>query len=78
MLDEPTRGIDVGARREIYELMNRLTADGLAVVMVSSELPELMGMSDRLLILSHGRIGGTFDNANVSQEDLMAAAMAYH
>ena len=46
-LDEPTRGIDVGARREIYELMNRLSADGLAVVMVSSELPELMGMSDR-------------------------------
>ncbi len=77
-LDEPTRGIDVGARREIYELMNQLTADGLAVVMVSSELPELMGMSDRLLILSHGRVGGCFDDSNVSQEDLMAAAMAYH
>lgn len=77
-LDEPTRGIDVGARREIYELMNRLTADGLAVVMVSSDLPELMGMSDRLLILSSGRVGGTFDDAGASQEELMAAAMAYH
>ena len=77
-LDEPTRGIDVGARREIYELMNRLTADGLAVVMVSSELPELMGMSDRLLILSAGRIGGAFEHSDVSQEDLMTAAMTYH
>ncbi len=77
-LDEPTRGIDVGARREIYELMNRLSADGLAVVMVSSELPELMGMSDRLLILSSGRVGGAFSDSDVSQEDLMAAAMTYH
>ncbi len=58
--------------------MNRLTADGLAVVMVSSDLPELMGMSDRLLILSSGRVGGTFDDAGASQEELMAAAMAYH
>ena len=77
-LDEPTRGIDVGARREIYGLMNRLTAEGLAVVMVSSELPELMGMSDRLLILSSGRVGGVFENTDVSQEELMAAAMTYH
>ncbi len=77
-LDEPTRGIDVGARREIYGLMNRLTAGGMAVVMVSSELPELMGMSDRLLILSAGRVGGVFDHADVSQEEVMAAAMTHH
>lgn len=78
LLDEPTRGIDVGAKREIYELMNLLTSEGLAVVMVSSELPELMGMSDRYLILSAGKIGGAFDDSNATQEDLMAAAMAYH
>src|SRR5690606_36201822 len=49
LLDEPTRGIDVGAKQEIYELINKLTADGVAVVLVSSELPELIGMSDRIL-----------------------------
>ena len=78
LLDEPTRGIDVGARREIYRHMNRLTAEGLAVVMVSSELPELLGMSDRLLILSAGRVGGTFDHAELSPEEMMVAAMAHH
>lgn len=78
LLDEPTRGIDVGARSEIYELMNRLTADGMAVLMVSSELPELIVMSDRLLILSGGRPGAAFDHTDVSQEDLLAAAMTYH
>lgn len=75
MLDEPTRGIDVGAKLEVYELINRLTAEGKAVILVSSELPELMGMSDRIIMLAEGRIGGEFTRAEFSQEKLLAAAM---
>ena len=75
MLDEPTRGIDVGAKLEVYELINRLTAEGKAVILVSSELPELMGMSDRIIMLANGRIGGEFPRAEFSQEKLLAAAM---
>jgi D-xylose transport system ATP-binding protein len=76
MLDEPTRGIDVGAKIEIYELINRLTGEGKAVLLVSSELPELIGMSDRILMLNEGRIGGEFSRAEATQEKLMQAAMA--
>ncbi len=75
MLDEPTRGIDVGAKLEVYELINRLTADGKAVILVSSELPELMGMSDRIIMLCEGKIGGVFNRAEFTQERLLAAAM---
>ncbi|MFM9956126.1 MAG: sugar ABC transporter ATP-binding protein [Opitutaceae bacterium] len=75
LLDEPTRGIDVGAKLEVYELINRLTAEGKAVILVSSELPELMGMSDRIIMLTAGRIGGEFARADFSQEKLLAAAM---
>lgn len=75
MLDEPTRGIDVGAKLEVYELINALTAEGKAVILVSSELPELMGMSDRILMLCEGRIGGEFTRGEFSQEALLAAAM---
>ena len=75
LLDEPTRGIDVGAKLEVYELINRLTAAGQAIVLVSSELGELMGMSDRIVMLHEGRIGGTFDRAEATQETLLAAAM---
>ncbi|MDB6173003.1 MAG: D-xylose transporter ATP-binding protein [Chthoniobacteraceae bacterium] len=75
-LDEPTRGIDVGAKLEIYELINRLTDDGKAVVLVSSELPELIGMSDRILMLREGRIGGVFNRAEATQERLMTAALS--
>ena len=78
MLDEPTRGIDVGAKVEVYELVNRLTAEGKAVLLVSSELPELMGMSDRMVILSNGRIGGAFDRDDATQERILAAAMAHN
>jgi D-xylose transport system ATP-binding protein len=76
MLDEPTRGIDVGAKIEIYELINRLTEDGKAVLLVSSELPELIGMSDRILMLNEGRIGGEFSREEATQEKLMQVAMA--
>jgi len=74
-LDEPTRGIDVGAKIEVYALINELTAQGKAVVLVSSELPELMGMSDRILMLHEGRVGGAFTKADATPEGLLAAAM---
>jgi D-xylose transport system ATP-binding protein len=75
LLDEPTRGIDVGAKLEVYELINRLTEDGKAIVLVSSELGELIGMSDRIVMLCEGRIGGVFTRAEATQERLLAAAM---
>jgi len=75
MLDEPTRGIDVGAKVEIYELINRLTAEGKAVLLVSSELPELIGMSDRISMLNEGCVGGEFNRGEVTQENLMQAAI---
>jgi D-xylose transport system ATP-binding protein len=74
-LDEPTRGIDVGAKIEVYELVNQLTAEGKAVVLVSSELPELMGMSDRILMLHDGEVGGLFAKNEATQETLLHAAM---
>jgi D-xylose transport system ATP-binding protein len=77
LLDEPTRGIDVGAKVEVYELINRLTAQGKAVVLVSSELPELLGMSDRVLVLHEGSISGAFARAAASPEKVLAAAMGY-
>lgn len=77
LLDEPTRGIDVGAKLEIYELINRLTAEGKGVILVSSELPELMGMSDRILMMHEGRIGGEFRRGEFSQEALLAAALGH-
>jgi D-xylose transport system ATP-binding protein len=75
MLDEPTHGIDVGSKLEIYELINRLTEVGKAVLLVSSELPELIGMSDRILMLHDTRIAGEFIRAEATPEKLMAAAM---
>lgn len=75
MIDEPTRGIDVGAKAEIYALIRRLTDEGKAVLLVSSELPELMGLSDRIVMLSQGRIGGSFVRPDFTQEKLLAAAM---
>ncbi|MBS0373010.1 MAG: sugar ABC transporter ATP-binding protein [Proteobacteria bacterium] len=75
MLDEPTRGIDVGAKQEIYALVNRLTAQGCAVLLVSSELPELIGLSDRVLMLHEGTPGGTFARAEATPERLLRAAL---
>jgi D-xylose transport system ATP-binding protein len=76
-LDEPTRGIDIGAKREVYDIIQQLTAAGKAVVLVSSELPELIGMSDRILMLHEGRIGGEFTRVEATQERLLAAAMGH-
>jgi D-xylose transport system ATP-binding protein len=74
-LDEPTRGIDVGAKLEIYELINQLTDQGKAVVLVSSELPELIGMSDRIIMLREGVVAREFKRGEFDQERLMAAAL---
>lgn len=74
ILDEPTRGIDVGAKSEIYKLIGLLAKQGKAVLMVSSELPELMGISDRILVIRNGKISGEFQRKDFCQEDLMAKA----
>jgi ribose transport system ATP-binding protein len=75
IFDEPTRGVDVGAKVEIYNLMNRLTAAGAGIIMISSELPELLGMSDRILVMHRGRIHGEFDARGATQERLLSAAL---
>ena len=75
ILDEPTRGIDVGAKVEIYEWMNRLTSQGAAILMISSELPEILGMSDRILVMRHGRIAGEFLAPEATQERILGAAL---
>jgi len=74
IFDEPTRGIDVGAKREIYNLMNQLTADGHAIIMISSELPEILGMSDRILTMHEGKVAGITDRASATEESIMYLA----
>jgi ABC-type sugar transport system ATPase subunit len=74
ILDEPTRGVDVGARAEIYGLMNRLTANGLAILMISSELPEVLGMADRLVVMREGRTTGELSRAEATSERVMTLA----
>ncbi len=76
LLDEPTRGVDVGAKVEIYELINAITDNGGAVLMVSSELPEALGMSDRLLVMSAGRATGVLESNTASEDDVMALAVS--
>ena len=73
-LDEPTRGIDVGAKQEIYAEINKLAKEGLAIVMVSSELPEVMGLSDRILVLHEGKLTGEFTRTEATAEKVMASA----
>ncbi|MHC4279757.1 MAG: sugar ABC transporter ATP-binding protein [Planctomycetota bacterium] len=75
IFDEPTRGIDVGSKVEIYEFMNRLTAGGAAIIMISSELPEILGMSDRILVMHQGRITAEFDVEEASQEKILSKAI---
>ena len=71
ILDEPTRGVDVGAKNEIYNIINELAADGVAVIFISSELPEVLGMSDRIMAVHEGKIGGIIDGAGATQESVM-------
>lgn len=75
ILDEPTKGIDVGAKYSIYEIMNELAANGYAIIMVSSEMPEVLGMADRIVVMKSGHVTGEFDNKEVSQEMIMAASL---
>ena len=71
-MDEPTRGIDVGAKYEIYCIINRLAAEGKSVLMISSELPEILGMCDRIYVMNEGKIVGEIPREEASQEAIMA------
>ncbi|MFN0086016.1 MAG: sugar ABC transporter ATP-binding protein [Blastocatellia bacterium] len=75
IFDEPTRGIDVGSKAEIYQLMNQLTASGAAIIMISSDLPEILGMSDRILVMHQGRINGEFSAKEATQEKILHCAL---
>lgn len=75
IFDEPTRGIDVGAKQEIYELMNRLTESGCGIIMISSELPEIIGMSDRVFVMHNGKLTAEFDKIDLSQEVILNSAV---
>ena len=75
ILDEPTRGIDIGVKAEFYDMINALAADGRAILLISSELPELLTLSDRILVMSEGRLTAEFDRAEATQEAIMAAAV---
>ena len=74
ILDEPTRGVDVGAKAEIYEIMNELTKQGVSIIMISSELPEIINMSDRVYVMYEGRVTGCINRENISQESIMHLA----
>lgn len=75
ILDEPTRGVDVGAKKEIYELINQFKQRGMSILLISSDMPEVLGMSDRILVMHEGQISGEFDVAEATQEGLLAAAV---
>ncbi|WP_350238478.1 ribose ABC transporter ATP-binding protein RbsA [Pectobacterium colocasium] len=75
ILDEPTRGVDVGAKKEIYQLINQFKEEGLSIILVSSEMPEVLGMSDRIIVMHEGRLSGDFPIEQATQEVLMAAAV---
>ena len=77
LLDEPTRGIDVGAKFEIYQLILDLAKQGKSVIMVSSEMPELLGVCNRILVMSGGRLAGEVDADNTTQEEIMTLAAKY-
>ena len=77
LLDEPTRGIDVGAKYEIYQLILDLANRGKTVLVVSSEMPELLGICDRILVMSGGRLAGEVEAANTTQEEIMTLAAKY-
>ena len=74
MMDEPTRGIDVGAKNEIYKLMNKLAAEGKSIIMISSEMTEVLRMSDRIIIMCEGKVTGDIDISEATQENIMTKA----
>ena len=77
MLDEPTRGIDVGAKYEIYQLMIDLASKDKGIIMISSEMPELLGVTDRILVMSYGRVAGIVNTKETTQEEIMALSAKY-
>ena len=76
-MDEPTRGIDVGAKAEVHALMSRLAQEGMGILMISSEMPEIIGMSDRVIVMCQGRVTGEFSRPNLSQEEIMTCATRF-
>jgi rhamnose transport system ATP-binding protein len=74
IVDEPTRGIDVGTKAEVHRLLSSLVADGMAVLMISSDLPEILGMADRVLVMHEGRLTAEISRADATEESVMAAA----
>ena len=77
ILDEPTRGIDVKTKSDIYHLIDDLTATGLSIIFISSEMPELLGVCDRILVMSGGKLAGEVDAKNTTQEEIMSLAAKY-
>jgi len=77
IMDEPTRGIDVGAKAEVHALMSRLAQDGIGILMISSEMPEIMGMSDRVFVMCQGRVTGEFERGHLDQEEIMTCATKF-
>jgi len=74
LLDEPTQGVDIGAKAEVHRIISQLAAQGMAIILISSELLEVLGMADRILVLHEGRVAAEFDRDDASQERIMAAA----
>jgi ribose transport system ATP-binding protein len=75
ILDEPTRGVDVGAKKEIYDIINQFKKDGMSIIMISSEIPEILGMSDRIMVMHEGKITGQLDRSEANQESIMRLAV---
>jgi len=78
IFDEPTRGIDVGAKSEIYRLMDELTEQGAGILMISSDLPEVLGMSDRIYVMAQGDLVGELDASQASQQEILRMAFKQH
>lgn len=78
LIDEPTRGVDVGAKQDIYRLIDKLVRQGVSVIMVSSELPEVLGLSDRVLVMHQGHLVGNLKTAETSEEEIMQYATGQH
>ena len=77
IFDEPTRGVDVGAKDEVYKLLRSLTAEGKSIIMISSELPEVLRLSDRIVVMCEGKVTGILDNKDSNQNILMEYATKY-
>ena len=78
IMDEPTKGVDVGAKAQIYEIIGELAKQGMAVLMISSEMPEILGMSDRIYVMCDGRLTGELAVKDASQEKILELAMTKH